>query len=181
MNSFYLLKALHIIFIVTWFSGLFYILRLFIYHTEAQEKEEVEKNILSKQFKIMERRLWYGITWPSSILTFFFGISLIKSYMPLSLHLWLKVKLIFVFFLYLYHFYCHYLYEKIQQNIFIFSSKILRVLNEVATIFLISIVSLVVLKDLNESLKFSIKFLLLITPFIISIYLYKRIRKQREF
>jgi len=72
MDYFYL-KALHIIFIVTWFAGLFYIVRLFIYHTEAQDEEEVARIILQKQYKIMSKRLWYGITWPSAILTAILG------------------------------------------------------------------------------------------------------------
>jgi putative membrane protein len=66
-------KALHIIFIVTWFAGLFYIVRLFVYQAEADQKEEPEKSILSKQYKIMAKRLWYGITWPSFVLTLLFG------------------------------------------------------------------------------------------------------------
>ena len=65
------IKALHIIFIVTWFSGLFYIVRLFIYNTEAGQKAEPEKSILQRQFSIMIKRLWLGITWPSAVLTFF--------------------------------------------------------------------------------------------------------------
>src|ERR1035441_1745460 len=69
------LKATHIVFVVTWFAGLFYIPRLFIYHTEAQEKPEPEKTILSNQFKIMTKRLWYGITWPSMVLTYILGFS----------------------------------------------------------------------------------------------------------
>ncbi|HVF96269.1 MAG TPA: CopD family protein, partial [Flavisolibacter sp.] len=67
------LKALHIIFIVTWFAGMFYIVRLFIYNTEAAEKPEPEKSILQKQFSIMSKRLWFGITWPSAVMTLVFG------------------------------------------------------------------------------------------------------------
>ena len=67
------IKALHIIFIVTWFSGMFYIVRLYIYNTEAGEKDDVEKNILRRQFAIMIKRLWLGITWPSAILTLILG------------------------------------------------------------------------------------------------------------
>jgi len=63
------LKALHIIFIVTWFAGMFYMPRLFIYATEAGEKSETEKKILREQFAVMMKRLWYGITWPSAVLT----------------------------------------------------------------------------------------------------------------
>ena len=66
-------KALHIIFVVSWFAGLFYIVRLFVYHTEAQEKEELERNILSAQFEIMEKRLWWIITTPAMVLTIVFG------------------------------------------------------------------------------------------------------------
>ena len=74
------IKALHIVFVVTWFSGLFYIVRLFIYNTEAFEKAEPERGILLQQFAIMIKRLWLGITWPSAILTLIFG--------P---YMWLKV------------------------------------------------------------------------------------------
>ena len=79
MASLYL-KSLHIIFVTTWFAGLFYIVRLFIYDREAQDKDPSEKKILTEQYKIMQRRLWYGITWPSCILTIIFGLSLIHDF-----------------------------------------------------------------------------------------------------
>src|SRR5215213_2470198 len=99
------IKALHIIFIVTWFSGMFYIVRLFIYNTEAREKTAIEKNILRTQFGVMIRRLWLGITWPSAVLTLVFG-----SWMWWLLGVtpsWLMVKIGFVIGLYLYHFSLH--------------------------------------------------------------------------
>src|ERR1700710_79290 len=96
------IKALHIIFIVTWFSGMFYIVRLFIYNTEAGNRPEPEKTILRDQFNIMIRRLWFGITWPSAVLTLILGIS-VWSMMG-ALPGWLMVKLAFVLGLYLYHF-----------------------------------------------------------------------------
>src|SRR5579859_5854694 len=94
-------KALHIIFIVTWFSGLFYMVRLFVYHTEANERSEPEKAILQKQFRLMIRRLWLGITWPSAILTLIFGpwMMILLGGVPT----WLEIKLCFVVGLYLYH------------------------------------------------------------------------------
>ena len=70
-------KALHLIFMVTWFAGLFYIVRLFVYHREASDKEEPEKSILIKQFKLMQKRLWYGITRPSAILIFVFALPML--------------------------------------------------------------------------------------------------------
>ncbi|MEY2830275.1 MAG: hypothetical protein RIQ33_2133, partial [Bacteroidota bacterium] len=117
------IKALHIIFIVTWFSGLFYIVRLFIYHREAQDKIEPEKSILSDQFLIMIKRLWLGITWPSAILTLILGTSVL---MMGNFHKtifeengrWLLLKLIFVIGLYMYHFSLHIIYQQQQKGIF---------------------------------------------------------------
>ena len=71
--DFLYLKALHIIFVVTWFAGLFYIVRLFIYQTEAAQKPEPAREILQTQYKLMSKRLWYIITWPSAILASIFA------------------------------------------------------------------------------------------------------------
>src|ERR1700733_1607552 len=101
---------LHIIFVVTWFAGLFYIVRLFIYHTEAEKKAEPEKSILQNQYKIMERRLWYGITWPSMILTYVFGCLSLYNLYGWNVPPWLLVKLTFVFGLTLYHIQNHIIY-----------------------------------------------------------------------
>ncbi len=112
MNYLYL-KALHIIFIVTWFAGLFYIVRLFVYQVEAAEKSNEE---LKSQLALMARRLWLGITWPSAIITLIFGTSLIISN-PAWLKLpFMHIKLGFVFLLYLYHGSCHYIYQQLQQK-----------------------------------------------------------------
>ncbi|MFT5985892.1 MAG: putative membrane protein, partial [Planctomycetota bacterium] len=71
------LKSLHLIFVITWFAGLFYIVRLFVYQIEAQSKESPAREILSEQYKIMTKRLWYIITWPSMILAVGFAIWLL--------------------------------------------------------------------------------------------------------
>ncbi|MES2881659.1 MAG: CopD family protein, partial [Bacteroidota bacterium] len=146
------LKALHIIFIVTWFSGMFYIVRLFIYNTEANEKPEPEKSILQKQFSIMIKRLWLGITWPSAILTLIFGVwVMLKGNWDSTLFQppgkWLLIKLIFVLGLYIYHFTLHSIYKQELGGIFKYSSQKLRIWNEVATIFLIAIVMLATVKQ----------------------------------
>src|SRR5690349_2653591 len=99
------IKALHVIFIVTWFSGMFYIVRLFIYNTEAQEKPEPARSVLTQQFSIMIRRFCFGITWPSAVLTLLFGGWM--WYLLGDLPQWLMVKLCFVLGLYLYHFSLH--------------------------------------------------------------------------
>lgn len=139
------IKALHIIFIVTWFSGLFYMVRLFIYHTEANERPEPEKSILQQQFRIMIRRLWLGITWPSAILTLVFGpwMMILLGGIPT----WLAIKLGFVVGLYAYHLSLQLIYREQMKGVFRFSSQQLRIWNEVATIFLVAIVMIAVVKQ----------------------------------
>lgn len=149
---YYYLKAIHIIFVVTWFAGMFYMPRLFIYNTEAGEKDEVAKKVLREQFSVMMKRLWYGITWPSAILTLIFG-PLVLFYGPwvsllgTSDGTWLWIKLVFVLFLYIYHYTLHIIFRQEMKGIFKYSSQALRMWNEVATIFLVAIVTLVTVKQ----------------------------------
>src|ERR671912_423832 len=114
-------KALHIIFIVTWFSGLFYMVRLFIYNTEAGERDEVEKTVLRKQFSIMISRLWFGITWPSAVLTLIFGSWMLYLYGALPT--WLAIKLVFVSGLFLYHLSLQHIYTRQMRGQFTYSSQ----------------------------------------------------------
>jgi len=146
------LKALHIIFIVTWFAGMFYIVRLFIYNREANDKTEPEKSILQKQFSVMIKRLWFGITWPSALLTLVFGTwVMVSGGWDRSLAneggRWLLIKLVFVALLYVYHFTLHSLYNQQSRGIFKYTSQQLRIWNEVATIFLVPIVMLATVKQ----------------------------------
>lgn len=144
------LKALHIIFVVTWFAGLFYIVRLFIYFVEADEEEEAAKAVLQKQYKLMSKRLWYGITWPSAVLTAFFASWLLfftpEGRVWLAMP-WMHIKLTFVIALYIYHFFCHRMFTQLVNDKLNYSSFKLRLWNEVATVFLFAIVFLVVLKN----------------------------------
>lgn len=142
---YFYVKALHIVFVVTWFSGLFYIVRLFIYNTEAEQKEEPEKSILHRQFNLMIKRLWLGITYPSAVLTFIFGFWMLYLYN--SLPEWLIIKLCFVAVLYVYHFSLHIIYKQQMSGKFKYTSQQLRIWNEAATIFLVAIVMLVVVKE----------------------------------
>jgi putative membrane protein len=146
------LKALHIIFVVTWFAGMFYMPRLFIYNTEANEKEENIKNVLHQQFAVMMKRLWFGITWPSALLTLVLGLCLMfkggwNSILFTQQARWLLVKLCFVLLLYLYHFSLHKIYKQQINNVFKYSSQQLRIWNEVATILLVAIVMLATVKE----------------------------------
>ena len=140
--------AIHIIFVVCWFAGLFYIVRLFIYHTEAQEKPEPDRTILSKQFEIMERRLWNVITVPSMVLTVVAGITMLCLNFDYLIHQpWLQIKLCFVAGLLVYHFMCQAKIKQMRYGLFVWSSTRLRIWNEIATILLFAIVFLAVLKN----------------------------------
>lgn len=169
------IKAIHIIFIVTWFAGLFYMPRLFVYVAEAGEKEEPEKSILLAQLRLMSKRLWLGITWPSAILTLIFGGWM--WYMYPATPTWLWVKIGFVVGLYAYHLSLHYIYKKQITNSNIYSGNQMRIWNEVATVFLIAIVMLVVVKS-NVSLLYGLLGLLgLIVLLMTAIKIYKRMRE----
>jgi putative membrane protein len=171
---YFYVKALHIIFIVTWFSGMFYIVRLFIYNAEANDKPEPEKSILQQQFGIMSRRLWYGITWPSAVLTLLFGPWM--WYLYGHLDNWLVVKLGFVVGLYAYHLSLHVIFKQQAAGIFRLSSGKLRVWNEVATIFLIAIVMLAVVRQ-SLSLVWGLGGLVLFVIVLMSaIKIYKKLR-----
>jgi len=170
------IKALHIIFIVTWFAGLFYMPRLFVYNTEAHEKAEAERKILHRQFEMMMKRLWFGITWPSAILTLVFGPWM--WYLLGTFPQWLMIKVCFVVGLYLYHFSLHAIYKQELRGIFRYSSQQLRIWNEVATIFLVAIVMLAVVKQ-NMSVVWGIVGLVFFILLLVSaIRIYKLVRKK---
>ena len=170
-------KALHIIFIVTWFSGMFYIVRLFIYNTEANEKTEPEKTILTKQFSIMIKKLWLGITWPSAILTLIFGTWMGILYG--SIPSWLWIKLGFVAGLYAYHFTLQKIYSDEMKGIFKYTSNQLRIWNEVATIFLIAIIMIASVKSAMSWIYGLIGLLLFIIILMSAIKIYKIIRTKK--
>lgn len=182
---YYYLKALHIIFIVTWFAGMFYMPRLFIYNTEAESKEEEAKKILHQQFSIMMKRLWYGITWPSAVLTLILGPSLLFSsqynwytiiFKPEGL--WLLIKLIFVLLLFIYHFSIHKIFKQQQKGIFKYSSQQLRIWNEIATIFLVAIVMLAVVKQALSFIWALAGLIIFIVILVSAIKIYKNLRNK---
>ena len=139
-------KAIHVIFVVSYFAGLFYIVRLMIYHTETQQMDEPKKTILQDQYTFMEKKLWNVITAPALIILVVMGINmLIKN--PALLQLpWMKSKLGMVSVLLLYHFWCWRTLKQIQKNIYKYTSVQLRMMNEVATILLFVIVFAVIQK-----------------------------------
>ena len=182
--SFDAVKALHIIFVVSWFAGLFYIVRLFIYHTEAQLKDEVEKNILSKQFEIMEKRLWWIITTPAMILTIIFGTWMILfSQERLDYYMsqgWMHIKLAFVGVLLIYHFVCQKIIRDMAKGKFNWKSNGLRLWNELATLVLVAIAFLVSMKNNIDWIKGTVGFFAVAIGLMILIKVYKRIRTKQN-
>jgi putative membrane protein len=182
---YFYIKALHIIFVVTWFAGLFYLPRLFIYNTEAGEKEPVEREILRKQFEIMMKRLWYGITWPSAILTLVLGtiVMLMGDWDEILFKpegRWFLFKWIFLLGLFAYHFSLHAIFKQEMKGIFKYSSNQLRIWNEVATVFLFAIVFLVVVKQ-SISLIWGVGGLIcLVVVLMLAIRIYRKLREKKS-
>lgn len=173
--------SLHIIFIVTWFAGMFYIVRLFIYNREALDMDEPQRSVLQKQYNVMIKRLWFGITWPSAILTLIFGPWMFILYVhggPVPGWLWTKIA--FVAGLYLYHLSLHKIYRQQSKGIFKYSSYQLRMWNELATLFLFIIVFLVVLKNSLDMVKGMIALIVLAIILIVATRIYKRVREKKK-
>ncbi len=177
MSSYLYIKALHLIFVVTWFAGLFYTPRLFIYQIETKEKPKNEQDILLPHLQLMTHRLWYIITWPSAVLATLFAIWLLYlSPMWLS-QSWLHVKLGFVALLYAYHIKCHHLMNQLKNNTCTWSSNQMRLWNEGATIILFAVVFLVILKNAFDWIYGVIGIVSLGILLMLGIKVYKKYRK----
>ena len=172
--------AVHIIFVVCWFAGLFYMVRLFIYHTEAQEKPERDRTILSKQFELMERKLWYIITVPSMFIVLACGITMLCIAPAWLQQPWMHIKLTFVGLLIVYHFICQNKMKQMARGEFKWKSTQLRLWNELATLFLFAIVFLAVLKDSLNWIYGVLGILGLSIVLMIAVKLYKKARVKKE-
>jgi len=179
MNEYYnYIKALHLIFVITWFAGLFYIPRLFIYHIEADLKASPEKEILTRQMQLMAKRLWYIITWPSAILATLFAICLLHL-RPGLIHLpWMQVKLAFVVVLIAYHLRNHVLFKQLQRNEIRYSSRYMRIWNEGATLILFAVIFLVLVKSAINWIFGVVGIFVLGILLMLGIRLYKKIRDK---
>ncbi|VAW15378.1 Protoporphyrinogen IX oxidase, novel form, HemJ [hydrothermal vent metagenome] len=179
MSDYYnYIKSLHLIFVVTWFAGLFYVPRLFINHIEASLRPSPEKEILTKEFKLMTKRLWYIITWPSAILCTIFAIWLLILIPGWLQQPWMHVKLGFVLLLFIYHLKNHQIFKQLQRDEVKYTSKFMRIWNEGATIILFAIVFLVILKSTVNWIFGVVGILVLGILLMLGIRLYKRIRDK---
>lgn len=184
MDDYYnYIKSLHLIFVITWFAGLFYIVRLFVYHAEAKTKPQPEQDILVKQYQLMSYRLWYIITWPSAVLAsvfaywMLFGTAMGNAWLKMP---WMHVKLGFVFLLYLYHLKCHQIFLQLQRNEVKHSSGFFRLWNEGATLILFAVVFLVILKDAFNWIYGVIGIFLFSIILMLGYKFYKKVREKNQ-
>ena len=147
MNTYLLFKSIHLIAVISWMAGLLYLPRIFVYHSEAVVNNKSED--LISTFKTMERKLFIYIMNPAMILSWIFGVLLIHTIgMDNFSFLWLQLKLLFVVILTIYHFFLFQCLRKFADNNNSYSSKFYRIINEIPTVLLISIILIVVFKPL---------------------------------
>lgn len=178
LENYQIWKSLHIIFVVSWFAGLFYMIRLFIYHTEANTRSAEEKRILHDQFTIMQWRLWYIITTPAMVLTVVFGTLMLITNPAFLKMPWMHIKLAFVGVLLVYHFISQGLMNKLKRGDSKWSTGQLRLWNEVATLILVAIVFLVELQSTLGWLGGILGFFGTGIALMLGIRLYKKIRSK---
>lgn len=173
-------KALHLIFVITWFAGLFYMPRLLIYYLEAQDKSEEEKRILSSQLTLMAKRLWFIITWPSAVLAIGFALWLLVLMPSWLTQQWMLIKLGFVVLLVLYHLKTHRMFRAMERNQLNYSPHFMRVWNEGATLILFAVVFLVILKTSVHWIFGLVGLIGLGVLLMLGIRLYKNWRQKHE-
>ena len=178
MEYYNYIKSLHLIFVITWFAGLFYIPRLFVYQIEAFYKPSPEKEILGKQLKLMAKRLWFIITWPSAILATIFAVWLLILIPDFLSEGWMHVKLSFVFLLYIYQYKTHIYYKQLQKDEVKVTSNFMRIWNEGATFILFAVVFLVILKNSINWIYGVIGIVVLGILIMLGFKLYKNIRSK---
>lgn len=180
------LKAIHIVFVVCWFAGIFYLPRLFIYNIEAQEQPDSNaRAVMTKQFNVMAKRLWYGITIPSAVISLITGTWLLIErgywrYLFEGSMLWLLIKLILVVLFYWYNYSLHKILQQQLRNVYKITSQQLRIWNEVATVILVAVVFLAVVKSSLSLLYALVGIILLIAVLFAAIDIYKKIRLKQH-
>lgn len=177
--EFLYIKAVHIIFVVSWFAGLFYIVRLFVYHAESFEKSEQERAVLHPQYSLMEKRLMNIITTPAMILTLLSGVCMIYLNPDILENTWLQIKLGLVLMLVMYHIYCQRIMRGFVAGNKPMTSTQLRLWNEGATLLLVSIVFLVVLKNTLSMFWGVLGLVALSVAMMIAVKLYKKNREKK--
>lgn len=172
--------AVHVVFVISWMAGLFYILSLFIYHTEANEKEEPERSILVAQFTKMEATLWKIIATPAMIISVLAGVSMLYLNQTLLQTDWMLVKLGFVVGLLIYHFICQRIMKQLRVGIYKMNSFKLRLWRELATILMVAIVFTVILRNAVNWVYGLIGIMGLAMVIMMGVKFYKKIREKNS-
>jgi putative membrane protein len=163
---------------VCWFAGLFYVVRLFIYHKEAQKKEKSIKEILQPQYTLMSKRLLSIITWPSAFLTTFFGVSMLIENPTYLQQNWMQIKLSFILLLWLYTYSCQTILNQIKTGQIRTTEIKLRIWNEVATLIMFAIIFIAVLKNSISWVYATFSLVGLAVLLMISIKIYKKYKAK---
>ncbi len=177
-DYYFYIKALHIIFMVTWFAGLFYMPRLFVYQVEANDKPSPDREILGKQLGLMAKRLWKIITAPSLIMCSLFAFLMLHIQPTLLEYSWMQIKLVFVILLYIYHAKTWSIYRQFQNGVFKYTSKFMRIWNEGATLILFAIVFLAVTKSATNWVYGVVGIIGLGVLLMLGIRLYRKIQEK---
>lgn len=178
--AYYWFKAFHLIGVVVWFAGLFYLVRLFVYHAEANQEPEPAQSILKKQYELMELRLYNIITTPGMIVTVVMAIGLISTEPEILKSGWLHIKLAMVLLLIGYHHYCKRLMKQLAKGECQWTGQQFRALNEAPTVLLVVIVLLAVFKN-NLPLDLTTWLIAaLVISMAVSIQLYAKKRRQNR-
>jgi putative membrane protein len=175
--AYFWFKAFHIIGVVVWFAGLFYLVRLFIYHVEANEQPEPAQTILKNQYLLMEKRLYNIITTPGMIVTVAMAIGLLTTEPGVLHDRWMHLKLGLVALLLAYHFYCGRVMRQLEAGTCGWGSKQLRALNEAPTLLLVTIVMLAVFKNTFPTSGTAWLIFALVILMAVTIQLYARKRR----
>lgn len=175
-------KALHVVGFVSWFAGLLYVVRLFVYDAETVARPEAERRLLQTTLRTMQRRLWYGITWPAMVVTFAAGFWMVVDLAraPGGLPAWLLVKLALLLGLVLYHLQCGRLRWQLEGGTCRWTSRQLRVWNEVATLLLVAIVFVAVFRTQMATVWIVPGLVVLAAALGSAVLVYERIRRGRS-
>lgn len=181
--AYYWFKAFHIVGFVSWFAGLFYLARLFVYHAEADLEPEPAQSILKKQYTLMEKRLYGIITTPAMVLTVLMAGGILSTQPMLIKQPWLHVKIVLVALLIGYHFFCRRIIRRLEAGEVTLSAQQFRWLNELPTIFLVVIVLLAIFKNNLPTDATGYVVVGMVISFAVSIQLYarkRRLDRERE-
>ena len=174
--SYIAIKSIHIIAVISWFAALFYQVRIYIYHSEAVDKSEIEKNAVQATLLKMARMLMFAISFPAAILTLLTGIEMIRQ-MDWIFETWLVVKLTLVSLLVWYQIYCLTYYKSMIAGKIPAKSATLRMINEVPTIVLVGVVFLVETKSVESGIRATLVILALLGTFFL-LRIFKKKKKD---